>query len=40
MISLGLMGAGLFILIGGDANDGLEKAATGWIGLVLGYWLR
>lgn len=40
VLSLGLMGAGLFILISGASTPDVEKAAFGWIGLVVGYWLR
>ena len=32
--------AGGWILLGGDYPPGHEKAATGWIGLIFGYWLR
>ena len=40
--SLGLLGAGLFVVVTVDwgANQMLVAAATGWIGLVMGYWLR
>lgn len=40
--SLGLLGAGLFVLITTDwkVNPELAVAATGWIGLVMGYWLK
>jgi len=40
VISLGLMGGGLFILASPTIDGELEKAAIGWIGLVTGYWLR
>ncbi len=41
VMSLGLMTAGLFILIASPVdNQALEQAATGWVGLVIGYWLR
>lgn len=39
-VSLVMLGAGLWILLGAGAGPDLEKAATGWIGLVVGYWLR
>ena len=40
VLSMGLMGAGLFILISGGSSDELENAAFIWIGIILGYWLR
>lgn len=40
--SLGLLAAGVYVLITVDwsTNQPLVAAATGWIGLVMGYWLR
>lgn len=41
VLSLGLMAAGLFILIDNPTGSTeVQQAATGWIGLVCGYWLR
>jgi hypothetical protein len=40
VMSLGLMAAGLYILIENPGNQQLEQAATGWIGVTIGYWLR
>lgn len=41
VVSLALLIAGLYILIfKNGASDALQKAATGWIGLVIGYWLK
>lgn len=42
IISLGLLGSGLFILMTIDwsENPELGAAAAGWIGVVLGYWLK
>jgi hypothetical protein len=42
IISLGLLGSGLFILttINWSDNPELGAAAAGWIGVVLGYWLK
>ena len=42
VISLGLLGAGLYVLLTVDwaANPEMVAAATGWIGLVIGYWLK
>jgi len=45
VVSLLLLVSGLFILtspnflIETTASTDLQKAATGWIGLVAGYWL-
>ena len=41
-ISLGLLGSGLFVLItsGWEENPQLNAAAAGWIGVVVGYWLK
>ncbi len=33
------LGVGSWILFG-DYPAATEKAATGWIGLILGYWFR
>lgn len=40
--SLGLLGAGVYVLVTVDWNSNRELvlAATGWIGLATGYWLR
>ena len=40
VLSLGLMAAGLYILISSTGNSELEKASYTWIGLITGYWLR
>lgn len=41
VMSLGLMGAGLFILIDSPVeNSTLEKAALSWVSLLVGYWLK
>ena len=42
LVSLGLLGAGLYVLITSDwsAKPQLVAAATGWVGLVIGYWLK
>ena len=42
VVSLGLFGAGLYVLLTLDwaTNPEMVGAATGWIGLVIGYWLR
>jgi hypothetical protein len=40
VMSLGLMGAGLLVLIADVGNSDLQKAAGGWVGLTVGYWLK
>jgi hypothetical protein len=40
IISLVLLAAGLYILLADHASSDLEKAATGWIGIIIGYWLK
>ena len=42
VLSLGLVAAGLYFLATADWNAQPEMvaAATGWIGLVIGYWLK
>jgi hypothetical protein len=42
VISLGLLGFGLFVPITTDWKENPEfvAAATGWIGLIAGFWLR
>ncbi len=42
IVTLGLLGFGFFVLITIDWKENPEfaAAATGWIGLVAGFWLR
>lgn len=40
VISLVLLGFGFYILLSPTANRDVEKLAAGWIGLVIGYWLK
>ena len=42
VISLGLLGSGLYVLLtfNWGENPQMVAAATGWIGLVIGVWLR
>ena len=41
-ISLTMLGFGIYVLVTTDWKENPEfaAAATGWIGLVIGYWLR
>jgi hypothetical protein len=42
ILSLGLLGAGLFVLVTMDlkANPELAVSAGGWIALPVGYWMK
>jgi hypothetical protein len=40
IVSLTLLTAGLYVLLHKGSDGDLQKAATGWIGLVAGYWLK
>jgi hypothetical protein len=40
VISALLMGSGLWVLLSSGHDPDLQKAATGWVGLVAGYWLK
>ena len=42
LISLALLASGIFIMVTVDwnANPQLIAAATGWVGLVCGWWLK
>ena len=39
-ISVVLLMAGLLVLLSGHGDADLQKAAGGWVGVVVGYWLR
>ncbi len=39
-VSLALLGAGLLVLLTGHGDADLQKAAGGWVGVVVGYWLK
>ena len=42
VVSLGLLASGMFILLtfNWGENPQMVSAATGWIGLVIGTWIR
>jgi hypothetical protein len=40
IVSLAFLVAGFYTLFHAGTSDDLQKAATGWLGLVLGFWLR
>jgi len=39
-LSLILLIAGLYVLIWNIGNDSIQKASIGWIGIIIGYWIR
>jgi hypothetical protein len=39
-ISLVLLMTGLLILLSGEGDPDLRNAAGGWVGVVVGYWLK
>jgi hypothetical protein len=40
VVSVALVVAAVVVLTDKSTNNDLQKAATGWIGLVAGFWLR
>jgi hypothetical protein len=40
VVSIVLLVLGIYVLLHNGSDADLEKAATGWIGLVAGYWLK
>jgi len=40
IVSLIALGFGIWVLISGSSSADLQKWAAGWIGLVVGYWLK
>jgi hypothetical protein len=40
VVSAVLIVFGIIVLNDDGASEDLQKAATGWIGLVAGYWLK
>jgi hypothetical protein len=39
-VSIALLAVGLFVLLSGHGDADLQKAAGGWVGVVVGYWLK
>lgn len=39
VISLTLLGAGLYILLTFDSDSVMREIAAGWIGMLIQYWL-
>jgi hypothetical protein len=39
-ISLVMLLAGLLVLFSGEGGADLQQAAGGWVGVVVGYWLK
>jgi hypothetical protein len=40
LLTVVMVSAGLYILLSGNYSDSLCEAASGWVGAVIGYWLR
>ncbi len=40
LLSFSLLGAGIFILVHSPEESALSYVSAGWIGLIIGYWLR
>jgi len=40
VLSVALLAFGFYVLLDGAATSELQKLAAGWIGLVIGYWLK
>ena len=42
VVSLGLLASGMYVLLRFDwgANPQMVASATGWLGLVVGYWMK
>jgi len=40
VLSFALLAFGFYVLLDGRSSGELEKVAAGWIGIVIGYWLK
>jgi hypothetical protein len=40
VISFALIAAGLYVILSKNYSADTQKLAAGWIGLVIGYWLK
>lgn len=40
VLSVVLTAFGFYVLLDGNATSELQKLAAGWVGLVVGYWLK
>jgi hypothetical protein len=40
VLSAALVGFGFYVLLDGQSSADLQKVAAGWIGVVIGYWLK
>jgi uncharacterized membrane protein len=40
IISLALIGAGIYVILSNTYSEATQKIASGWVGLVVGYWLK
>lgn len=40
VVSATLLAAGLWVLLGDVGDPDLQKAPSGWIGIIVGFWLK
>lgn len=40
VLSFTLLVFGFYVLLDGGSSGELQKVAAGWIGIVIGYWLK
>lgn len=40
ILSFALVVFGFYVLLDGGSSGELQKVAAGWIGIVIGYWLK
>jgi hypothetical protein len=40
VLSFALLVFGFYVLLDGGSSGELQKVAAGWIGVVIGYWLK
>jgi hypothetical protein len=40
VLSFALLVFGFYVLLDGGSSGELQKVAAGWIGIVIGYWLK
>ena len=40
VVSLSLPAAGIYVILSSSYSEATQKIASGWTGLVAGYWLK
>lgn len=40
VLSIALLAFGFYVLLDNHSASELQKLAAGWVGLVIGYWLK